>query len=94
MQLSATKRAYLGSVAIGNDQYLFAPGSAVYRLTETYWADWHGETRMDVNLLTPTKKLFTVVNPLKPSVSLKKMSNKEKLDQVENLDRLLRTFNL
>lgn len=91
-QLSVTKRVYLGSVAIGDEIYRFAPGSAVHRLTETYWADWHGDTRLDVIVLTPTKKLFPTTNPLKPSGPTKKWSNKEKLDQVENIDRLLRTF--
>ncbi len=92
VQLSAVKRSYLGSIAIGSEQYDLKPKSAVYRLSETYWADLHADYRLDVALVTPAKILFPVQNPLKPAYRQAPWSNKDKLDQLQNLDRLLNTF--
>lgn len=92
IQLNATKRSYLGAIAVGDNRYSLEPGSAVYRLTETFWADWHGDRRLDVTVVSPTKKLLISERSLTPPGLQKSLNNQEKSEQLQNLDNLLLTF--
>lgn len=92
VQLSAAKRAYIGSVAIGSELYRLPHDSAVYRLTETYWADWHGDTRLDVTVLSPNKEFFVADSGSRLSSQQRTLNNRERLGQLHNLDHLLQTF--
>lgn len=91
IRLSAEKRSFVGSIAVKGVNYALPPDSAIYRLTQTHWPDWHGSTYADIVVLSPSKRFYTYANHLSDAQGQSAFEPSKSL-QLESIDETIKYF--